>query len=242
MPIRIAMWSGPRNISTAMMRSFGNRADAAVTDEPLYAYYLRATGRSHPGADEVMAAHECDWRKVAAWLEGPVPGGRQVWYQKHMAHHLLPGIERGWVEGLSNAFLIRDARAMLTSLIQKLPDAALQDTGLPQQVELFRAERERTRRIPPVVDARDVLEDPRGVLGALCGALGIAFDEAMLAWPPGRRETDGVWARHWYDAVERSTGFQPFREPEAALPPAYLPLLRECLPYYEELHAHRLCA
>jgi hypothetical protein len=237
---RIAVWSGPRNISTALLRSFGNRPDTFVTDEPLYAPYLLATGRVHPGADEVVAAHESDWRKVVSWLTGPVPGGRAVWYQKHMAHHLLPDMDREWIHGLHNAFLIRDPRAMLISLAKNIPDATLADTGLPQQVELFEEIRRRTGRVPPVLDARDVLADPRGQLEPLCRALGLGFTDAMLSWPPGRRDTDGVWARYWYEAVERSTGFLPFRERDEVLAPNLEPLLAECRPFYEALHAHRL--
>ncbi|MCC7197909.1 MAG: HAD family hydrolase [Gammaproteobacteria bacterium] len=241
--IRIAMWSGPRNISTALMRSFGSRADTTVCDEPLYAHYLAVTGLPHPGRDEVIAAHEPDWRRAAAWLTGPVPHGRPVWYQKHMAHHLLPVIERAWLDSLTNTFLVRDPAAMLPSLVAKTPDAGLADTGLPQQCELFDRVSDRLGRAPPVIDASDVLANPAGLLARLCRELGIAWDAAMLSWAPGRRETDGVWAKHWYHAVEASTGFQA---PETAAPPS-LPaaldgLHEQCLPYYQRLRAYRLQA
>src|SRR4051794_26331482 len=206
----IAMWSGPRNISTALLRSWGNRPDTFVTDEPLYAHYLQATGLPHPGAAEVIASQDADWRKVTAWLTGAVPEGKQIWYQKHMAHHLLPGIGREWLAGLTHCFLIREPREMLTSLVHFIPQPVLEDTGLPQQAALFAEERERTGRTPPVLDAREVLEDPRGLLESLCGALDVPFREEMLSWAPGRRATDGVWAKHWYAAVERSTTFQPY--------------------------------
>src|SRR5436190_9738229 len=156
-PVRIAMWSGPRNISTAMMRSWGNRPDTFVCDEPLYAHYLQKTGYDHPGADEVIASHEPDWKKVVEWLTGPVPGGKPVFYQKHMAHHLLPEIERDWLASLTHAFLIRDPREMLLSLVKVMPHPAALDTGLPQQLELFRSVRAATGHTPPVIDARDVL-------------------------------------------------------------------------------------
>jgi hypothetical protein len=240
--IRIAMWSGPRNISTAMMRSWGSRPDTAVCDEPLYACYLKATGIDHPGRDEVIAHHESDWRKVTAWLTGPIPGGRPVWYQKHMSHHLLPEIGRDWLTSLINCFLIREPGEMIVSLAKVTPNPRLEDTGLPQQLELFEAERARTGRIPPVIDARDVLTDPRGTLAALCGAVGLPFDEAMLRWPPGPRPTDGVWARHWYSAVEKSTGFEPYR-PRDEKPPEHLRLiLARCEEIYRALHPHRLRA
>ncbi len=242
-PSRIAMWSGPRNISTAMMRAWSNRPDTAVTDEPLYAHYLLTTGADHPGRDEVIAACETDWRKVVADLTGPVPGGKPIWYQKHMSHHLLPDLDRVWINGLRNCFLIRDPIRVLVSLARVTPNPGLDDTGLPQQVELFHAVRRFTGATPPVVDAADILADPRRALAALCAALGVPFDGAMLSWPPGPRPTDGVWASHWYAAVEQSTGFVPDRSPpptHAEIPVHLRPLYQQCLPLYDELHRHRL--
>jgi len=240
MTVRVAMWSGPRNISTAMMRSFGARPDTHVTDEPLYAHYLKVTGVAHPGRDEVIAAHETDWRKVAAWLTGPVPDGREVWYQKHMAHHLLPMIDRGWLDSLTHAFLIREPDEMVASLLRTYPDAGLADTGLPQQAEIFDRIASRLGRAPPVVLASDVLKDPRAQLESLCAALRIRWTDAMLAWEPGRRATDGAWAPHWYSAVEASTGFEPYRRRHVELDDAQARLVDECLPYYEKLFALRL--
>jgi hypothetical protein len=240
MPLHLAMWSGPRNISTAMMRAWGNRPDTFVCDEPLYAHYLVATGRVHPGRDEVIAAGETDWRAVVNWLTGAVPQSKSVFFQKHMAHHLLPQIERDWLGRVTNAFLIRDPREMITSLLKKVPDARLEDTGLPQQVEIFRLVHRQTGRIPPVLDAKDVLNDPRRQLALLCDAVGVEFTAAMLSWPPGLRDTDGVWAKYWYHEVEKTTTFQPFRPKAEDVPEEFMPLYRECLPYYDELYAHRL--
>ncbi len=234
------MWSGPRNISTALMRSWGNRPDTFVCDEPLYAHYLKVTGLDHPGRDEIVAHHENDWREVAAWLTGPIPEGKVVFYQKHMAHHLLPEIEREWLGSLTHCFLIREPREMLTSLIKVLPRPRLEDTGLPQQVELFERERERTGATPPVLDARDVLDDPRGMLEALCRKVGVPFTEAMLSWPAGPRATDGIWARHWYSQVERTTSFQPFKPKGEKVPSELQPLLAECETLYTCLYQQRL--
>lgn len=239
-PVRIAMWSGPRNISTAMLRSFGSRADTAVNDEPLYAHYLKVTGIAHPGREQILAHHDSDWRRVAAELTGPVPGGRAVWYQKHMAHHLLPMIGRGWLDALTHAFLIREPDEMLASLVKTYPDAGLSDTGLPQQCEIFDRVADRRGTPPPVVLASDVLKNPRDLLAKLCAALAIPFREEMLAWEPGRRATDGVWAPHWYAAVEASTGFEPWRERRVELTPALRRLADECRPWYEKLYALRL--
>ena len=238
--IRIAMWSGPRNISTAMLRSWENRPDTFVCDEPLYAHYLRQTGWEHPGAREVIEHHETDWRKVVAWLTGDIPGDKTVFYQKHMAHHLLPMIERDWLGSLTNCFLIRDPREMSTSLIHQLPDPTIEDTGLPQQVEMFEFVRRQTQRVPPVLDARDVLENPRRMLTLLCEAVGVEFDESMLSWPVGPRDTDGIWAKHWYANVEKSTGFQPYRPKPDEVPDSLVDLHAECMEYYDALHAQRL--
>jgi hypothetical protein len=238
--LRIAMWSGPRNISTAMMRSFGSRPDTAVSDEPLYAHYLLVTGVQHPGRDEVIAAQESDWRKVTETLIGPAPDGRAIWYQKHMAHHLLPVMDRIWLDRLTHAFLIREPDEMLASLLRTFPQAGLADTGLSQQWEIFERVAERLGRAPPVVLASDVLRDPQTMLTRLCEALGVAFLPAMLSWAPGRRDTDGVWAPHWYAAIEASTGFEPWRPRPASLPESQRPLLAECRRWYEKLHQHRL--
>lgn len=240
MTLRLAMWSGPRNISTAMMRSFGARPDSHVCDEPLYAAYLQMTGLPHPLAEEIIATHEPDWRKVVAELTGPVPGGQPLWYQKHMAHHLLPEMDRGWLDQLTNAFLIREPRAMLMSLIDRLGEVGIQDTGLPQQVELFRYQAERTGETPVVVDSKEVLLNPEGVLRQLCERVGLSFDPAMLAWEAGPRDTDGCWGPHWYHSTNNSTGFGPYREKEVEVPAAYESIAQECEALYAELHPHRI--
>ena len=244
-PLRVAMWSGPRNVSTAMMRAFAARADCAVSDEPFYAAYLAATGLDHPMREEVIASQPTDWRAVATAMLGPVPGGKAVWYQKHMTHHMLPDFGRDWIEGLSNAFLIRAPEAVLASYARKRPGPlSLDEIGLPAQVELFERAAGRLGRAPPVIDGRDVQADPRRALGALCAALGLAFDPAMLAWPPGRRDSDGVWAPAWYAEVEKSTGFAPpSAEPSFDdLPDSLKPIAEAARPLYERLARHKLAA
>jgi len=237
---RIAMWSGPRNISTAMMRAFENRPDCAVVDEPLYAHYLKVTGLEHPVADVVMQSQSMDWRVVADELRAPLAEGITVHYQKHMSHHLLPGIEREWMRDLIHAFLIRDPRAMLASYREKREEVRLEDLGLPQQVALYDWVEAELGVTPPLVDSKDVLLDPRAMLGALCEELRIPFDEAMLSWPAGRRDSDGVWASWWYNAVMRSTGFQPYKEKQLDLDDELEAIAAEALPLYERLHAKRL--
>lgn len=238
--LRLAVWSGPRNISTAMMRSWGNRPDAFVCDEPLYAHYLRSTGKPHPGAADVIAAGETDWRKVVDWLTGPIPEGKTVWYQKQMSHHLLPHIDRDWLGRVTNVFLLRHPRDVITSYLKIVPNPTFDDTGFPQQLEIFEWVRTRLGVTPPVLDARDVLDHPRRQLGLLCDALGLDFQESMMAWPPGSRPTDGVWARHWYNEVGSSTTFRPYQPKPDQVPAAFQPLYEQCLACYETLLAHRL--
>lgn len=240
---RIAMWSGPRNISTALMRSFGSRADTIVFDEPLYARYLHARPElRHPGRDEIVAAGPIDMDEITAMLTGPLPPGATISYQKHMAHHLLPAdFDRlGWIDGLCNCFLIRDPGEMIASFIRIVPDPTPADLGLPQQVRLFEIVRDRTGRTPPVLDSRDVLEDPRGMLSALCERVGIPFDNAMLTWEPGPHKTDGVWGPHWYDSVYKSTGFVPHRPSNEPVPDRLAGVHAKCRALYDTLFQFRL--
>jgi sulfotransferase family protein len=240
-PTRIAMWSGPRNISTAMMRSWGNRPDTFVVDEPFYACYLRETGREHPGRDEVIAHGETDWKKVIAQLTGPVPTGQQIYYQKQMTHHLLPEIERAWLTKVTNCFLIRDPAEVIISYIKKKSDPTLEDIGFIQQAEIFDWVCKDIGGIPAVIDANDVLEDPERVLRLLCEAVEVEFTETMLSWAPGLRETDGVWAKHWYGEVAISTRFQQPREREPAPVPKHLTeICNRSRAYYNQLYEHRL--
>ena len=238
MTLRIAMWSGPRNISTAMMRSFENRPDCAVVDEPFYAAYLAATGLDHPMRDEVLAAQPQDWRAVADGL-ATVQGA--VVYEKHMAHHMLPGFGLDWVRGCRNAFLVRDPAEVLASYVAKRGEVTLEDIGVVQQRAIFEREADRLGKAPPVVRGADVTADPRATLTRLCNALGIAFDAAMLSWPAGPRDSDGVWAPAWYDSVWRSTGFStPERTAYPPLPDDLRRIADQARPHYEAMLAHRL--
>jgi len=237
------MWSGPRNVSTALMRSWGNRDDTLVVDEPFYAHYLRVTGLEHPGRDEVIEHHESDWRRVVDSLFARAPDGVAILYQKQMSHHLLPQMGREWLDGMTHAFLIRDPRPMLASLGEKLGGFDLDATGLPQQVEIFDHVIRRTGRVPPVVDSADLLARPEPVLRALCDELGVPFSDRMLTWPAGPRTTDGVWARYWYDRVERSTRFEsPAAEAAVVLSPQAAAIEARCRPLYERLREQRLRA
>jgi hypothetical protein len=236
--VRIAMWSGPRTLSTAMMRSWENRPDTVVLDEPLYSYYLSATGIDHPGREEIIASQPADWRAVVGMItRAPLPVGTSISYQKHMTHHLLDEVDRAQLSPLRHAYLIRDPRRLLASYSQVRGEPTLDDLGLRQQVGLFR------EFGGPVIDSRDVQAHPEAALRAVCLALGVDFDPAMLAWPAGPRDSDGVWAPYWYDSVKASTGFappSPSRADGDTVPDRLLPLLEKCLPYYDEMARERL--
>jgi hypothetical protein len=242
--LRIAMWSGPRNISTALMRAFENRPDAVVVDEPLYAAYLAATGLEHPMRAEILAAQPTDWRAVVTALDAPPPSGAPLVYEKHMTHHVLAGWALDWTDRRRNAFLIRDPARVLASYVKARGAASLDDIGVVRQAELFDRESDRLGAPAPVVESEDVLTDPRGVLTALCRALGLDFREEMLSWPAGARASDGVWAPVWYRTVAASTGFAaggPERDPPD-LPDDLKRIADAARPHYESLYAHRLRA
>ena len=228
------MWSGPRNISTALMRSWSSRADTRVIDEPFYAHYLQRTGYCHPGAQEIIDHYETDWRLV---VERLLANGRgeAIFYQKHMTQHMLAHIDRGWLTKISNCFLIRDPRRMLKSFAKVIPDPRLDQTGLPQQVELFNYVRAASGEVPPVIRARDVLLDPEAALRQLCAALNLPFDPAMLSWRAGAQASDGIWAKHWYASLVRSTGFAPYQADDSPLPAHLDDLLAECQALYDQM-------
>lgn len=239
--LRLAMWSGPRNISTAMMRSWGNRADTVVIDEPFYAFYLKETGKAHPGATEIIRHGETNWQRVVDHLLAPaLPSGVAVFYQKQMTHHLLPEVERSWLGSVENCFLIRDPAEVIASYLKQNGEPALEDLGFVQQLEIFEFVRRADDKTPPVIDANDVLRHPEKTLRSLCEVLSLPFDAAMLSWPRGLRQTDGSWARHWYASVARSTGFAPYRKRTPEVPASMRELEARCRECYDRLYACRL--
>ena len=239
-PIRIAMWSGPRNLSTAMMRSFGARADCVVSDEPFYAAYLRATGVAHPMRDEVLASQTNDPDAVIEGILGPAPRSAPIWYQKHMVQHMPPGFRRDWFKEMRHAVLIRDPARVAASFDAKLSHPTAEDLGVPQMDGVVADIEAATGRPPPVIEAEDVRADPAGMMRALCAALDIAYDPAMLSWRAGARKTDGVWARHWYGAVEASTGFAPPAGPPPEPAPHLQEIVTEARASFERLQSRKL--
>jgi hypothetical protein len=237
--LKLSVWSGPRNVSTALMYAFRQRADTVVLDEPLYGHYLSVTGAGHPGEEEVMATMDRNGgRVVREVLLGPCE--KPVHFFKNMAHHLV-GLDRGFLGEVTNALLIRDPEEMLPSLFRQLPNPILRDTGLAQQVEILDTVLDLGDE-PVVIDARDLLLDPGGVLEKACDKLGIPFYEGMLRWPAGAKPEDGVWARHWYAGVHASTGFSPYRPKTEPFPETLIPLLEECWPLYGRLREYAITA
>ncbi|WP_220337153.1 MULTISPECIES: hypothetical protein [unclassified Wenzhouxiangella] len=239
--LRIAMWSGPRNISTAMMRAFENRPDCSVSDEPLYGAWLRMSGEPHPMRETVIEAMVADWRSVVETLTGPAPDGAAVWYQKHMTHHILPEMmEADWLSKLTHVFLIRDPRHVVASYLGKRDTVSPRDIGVPQQQAIYDFVLGRVGQEPPVIDSGEFLGDPEGHLRALCRRLEIEFRPEMLSWPRGPRDTDGVWAPHWYQKVWESTGFGPPPDDPPQLEGRAKAVADTCRPLYEQLYALRI--
>lgn len=230
----IAMWSGPRNISTAMMRSWENRPDTKVVDEPLYAYYLKTTGIIHPGNDEVLASQPNDWQTVANELTQEFTDA-DIYYQKHMSHHLLDEIELGWLDKLTNCFLIRDPRYVVASYSKAREEVVADDLGFRQQVKLFNYLKNQNGETPLVIDSHRFLKNPKAHQEKICHRLSIPFFDEMLSWPAGKRDSDGVWAPYWYATVEQSTGFQPFKEKTINLNKHLAAVAEECDHYYQQL-------
>lgn len=235
--MRIAMWSGPRNLSTAMMYSFGARGDCAVIDEPFYAAYLTRTGLDHPMREEIIGSQPSDPEQVLAGLMGPIPQGKQHFYQKHMTQHMIDGVPREWIKDVLNVFLIRHPARVVASFSAKYERPTLADIGFRQQAELF----EQVYVLggdPVVIDSADIRRDPEGQLRALCDRIGLKWDPAMLSWPEGGHAQDGVWAAHWYGAVHRSTRFASAEGELPDLTGWKTDLAKAALPYYERLRAH----
>ena len=233
--MKIAMWSGPRNLSTAMMYSFGARSDCVIWDEPFYASYLAATGLDHPMRTEILAKGEQSAAIVAKRLAAENPDGKQHFYQKHMTQHMIKGVDRGWMNEVKNIFLIRHPARVIASYDVKRQGLELDDIGFWQQAELF----EQCEN-PVVIDSHDIREQPEAMLRLLCSSLEIGFDPAMLSWPSGGHKDDGVWAKHWYGAVHKSTGFSGAEPKLPEISPALQPVLKAALPFYRELEKYKL--
>ena len=240
-PVRIAAWSGPRNISTALMRSFENRPDTFVTDEPFYAHYLANTSVTHPGQQEILASQPTDWHEVVNSCTASAKPGCSVHYQKHMTQHILPHITLEWLAEVKNIFLIRAPDAVVASYSKSRSNPDASDLGFIQQARLFNEVCDQQGSAPLVIDSVHLLQNPSTALQRVCEHCGIAFDENMLQWPAGKRDSDGVWAPYWYHSVEASTGFGKPREQQTIdLDKHQQQIAADCWPYYESMAQHRI--
>ena len=234
------MWSGPRNISTALMRSWESRSDTFVIDEPFYAHYLSATNVDHPGRDEIVQSGETDQSVVVKGLISDIDDSCSIYFQKHMTHHMIPSVDRDWMKDVVNCFLIRNPKDMILSYTKVNSNLSMHLLGLEEQYELFEYVTKINGRAPPVVDSKDILLDPRETLRLLCEKIGVVFSEEMLSWSKGVRDTDGIWAKYWYDNVINSTGFNTYTEKNEVIRDEYLQLYEDCLKIYEKLSRHKI--
>ena len=234
------MWSGPRNISTALMRSWESRSDTFVIDEPFYAHYLSVTNVDHPGRDEIVQSGETDQSVVSKGLISDIDDSCSIYFQKHMTHHMIPSVGREWMKDVVNCFLIRDPKDMILSYTKVNSNLSMHLLGLEDQYELFEYVTKINGRAPTVVDSKDILLDPRETLRLLCEKLGVIFSEEMLSWSKGVRDTDGIWSKYWYDNVINSTGFNTYTEKNEVIRDEYLQLYEDCLKIYEKLSKHKI--
>ena len=238
--IKIGMWSGPRNISTALMRSFENRLDTTVIDEPFYAYFLKKTGIKHPVYKKVIDSYSTSWDHIANNLIGPIPDGKNIWYQKLMTHHWLKGEPLDWVKSIHNCFLIRHPKKVIISYLKIHNQINPELIGLPQQLHIFNQVVKKTNKIPIVISSEDILKNPKLMLSQLCDLLEIPFSNQMLEWPEGTRDTDGIWSKYWYQNVVKTTSFSQPKNNKEELPNQFTEVLEECMYYYQKMEKYKI--
>ncbi len=238
--LTIAMWSGPRNISTAMMRSFDNRNDTAVLDEPFYAHYLKKTGINHPGRESIINSQSCKWDDILKMCVGPIPEGKPLWYQKHMAQHNLEGCDISWISNVKNCILIRDPKFVIQSYSKQLPINGEWQLGYKQQLEIMQYLEKNEGISPPILDAKDILLNPERLLKILCNKIGINFSKNMLSWAKGSRASDGIWGKYWYKSVNKSTGFIPYKNNNIKLDKELTTIYNKCMESYMAMYEKRI--
>lgn len=237
---RINMWSGPRNISTAVMYSFAQRPGSKVVDEPFYAHYLLQSGAEHPGRDEVLESQPKDAARVIRNLLAH-NSEKDLLFLKNMAHHMvnMDAVLDKLIRRFQHVFLIRDPAEMLLSLNKTLANPTLRDTAYNRQLELFNKVKSESTT-PAVIDAKELLKNPKHVLSELCRRLNIPFFETMLSWEAGPLPADGIWAKYWYNNVHQSTGFKPYVPKQEDIPERLKPLYEKCKPMYQQMFVHAI--
>jgi hypothetical protein len=238
-PTKIAMWSGPRNISTALMRSFENRNDTFVSDEPFYGHFLKHSKVDHPLKNDIINSLDTNWESISKYLKGQIPKKKSVWYQKHMAQHNIKTLEMSWINELNNCFLIRSPKEVILSYIKKFKLSSINQLGFSQQFNLFKYIEQQNKEII-IIDSNDLLTNPEHILKLLCKKLNIPFSNKMLSWRSGSRATDGIWGKHWYNNVRNSTSFNSYKKNENKLPKQYQHINDECVKYYEFMYERRI--
>jgi len=236
----IAMWSGPRNLSTAMMRSFENRKDTVVFDEPFYAHYLSVTKLNHPGRDQILDFQSTNWNEVVETCTNTSFHQKKLCYQKHMAQHNLQGFDIGWIKDVQNCILIRDPKCVIASYGKKLPIEDERHLGYIQQAEIIEFLEKERGTTPPIIDADDILKNPESMMKKLCNVLDIDFYKSMLRWPEGARDSDGVWGPYWYEGVYESTGFKPYTKKEINLDQKLVDFYEKCKKHYDSFYKKRI--
>ena len=234
------MWSGPRNLSTALMRSFENRTDTAVIDEPFYAHFLKQTNLNHPGRNEIISTLDSNWDNIVLKITGPIPQNKSIWYQKHMAQHNLEGCDLNWIKNFHNCILIRDPKYVIPSYNKEYSLSDEKLLGYCQQLNLIRIIEDEESITPPIFDATDILEKPEQALKKICISVGIGFSQKMLKWPKGKRKSDGIWAKYWYGNVENSSGFKPFQKKNIIIDKEHISLYDNCLVGYNSMYEKRI--
>ena len=230
----------PRNLSTALMRSFENRTDTAVIDEPFYAHFLKQTNLNHPGRNEIISTLDSNWDNIVFKITGPIPENKSIWYQKHMAQHNLEGCDLNWIKSFHNCILIRDPKYVIPSYNKEYSLSDEKLLGYCQQLNLIRILEDKEGITPPIFDATDILEKPEQALKKICISVGIRFSQKMLKWPKGKRKSDGIWAKYWYRNVENSSGFQPFQKKNIGIDKKLIPLYDKCLADYNSMYEKRI--
>ena len=239
-PTRIAMWSGPRNISTTMMRAFGNRNDTFASDEPFYGYFLKSTNIDHPMKDEVISKYQTNWSDIKDYLTGPIPNNKPIWYQKQMTQHLLPDDSIEWTRNVTNCFLIRDPKDVIISYA-KIYDKMTPDLlGFPQLLKVFNYTLKNSEVKPIVINSRSILKNPKSMLNKLCQSLDITFSNDMLSWDEGPKDYEGIWGKHWYKQLHLTTGFIKYEKKDKTIPDSLLKLYNECNHYYKQIKEYQI--
>ena len=230
----VACWSGPRNISTALMRSWSSRKDTFVTDEPFYAYYLKETKLKHPLYKEIIDKYSSNYDEVVNYLINRIPKDKKIWYQKHMAHHIFSFNNIEWINNCENCILLRHPKEVISSYSKKNKLNSVEELGYPQQYEIIKYLK-KINKSYVIIDSSELLKNPEKVLSNWCMKINIKFDKSMLRWEKGNYDSDGIWWKSWYDNVIKTTGFKEYEKKDINIENKYDSIYNESMKYYTYL-------